>query len=560
MPERDDDLLPARMLNEWVYCPRLFHFMHVQKVFVASEDTVEGGAQHARARPRTRAADLAQPDWTGQRIDEISFSARAAGIVAKFDVVATTADGAMVPVEAKHGTAPEDRLSFEVCGILLMPAIWPTDQIQVAAQAIILREMGHRCTEARVFYRKSHRTVPLSITDELIEAVARVVYAARATAAGPMPAPLLESAKCLGCSLHTVCLPDETNLLLARQHAAPRQVVAARADGGGVYVLSQGAKVGKTSESLTIAAKDDPVRTVPLKDCDHLAVFGGVQVTTQALSLLWDHGKSVTWHTMSGRCVGRAVPPGVPNLQLRRQQFRVADQPERCLAVAKMIVQAKIRNQRTIIRRNHDAVDDQWLGRMAHLADRAEAATDAGELLGYEGEAAALYFPAFGACLGGDEAGPWLQGRSRRPPRDPGNAALSFGYALLLSECIAAATRVGLDPDLGFYHVAIPGRPALALDLMEVFRPLVVDSIVLRLFHEGRLARRDFAQVADSCRMHDGPRRDLIGAFEQRMHELATHPTFSYRMSYRRILEVEARLLARYLEGELPRWQPMVTR
>lgn len=125
---------------------------------------------------------------------------------------------------------------------------------------------------------------------------------------------------------------------------------------------------------------------------------------------------------------------------------------------------------------------------------------------------------------------------------------------------MAALTRVGFEPDLGFYHVAEPGRPALALDLMEPFRPLIVDSVVLRGFRTKALQRSGFAMVGPACRMSDATRRGFIRAFEQRVDELVTHPIFDYRISYRRILELEARLLGRHLEGEIDRWQPLVTR
>jgi CRISPR-associated endonuclease Cas1 len=181
-------------------------------------------------------------------------------------------------------------------------------------------------------------------------------------------------------------------------------------------------------------------------------------------------------------------------------------------------------------------------------------------LMGHEGAAARAYFDRLAAVVGGDDEGPLMKGRSRRPPSDPVNAALSFGYSLLVSDCIAAVWRVGLDPDLGFLHQPVPGRPALALDLMEPFRPLIVDSVVMRMFGNRQLRRSDFSRVGPAWRMHDRPRRELIGAYERRLDELVTHPVFDYRISYRRVLELEARLLGRVLTGELPDWSPLVTR
>lgn len=561
MAEEGSRLLPVRMLNEWVYCPRLFHLEFVQGLFADSRETVEGRGEHERGRARTRGARLEPGPWPETDVKQVTFESEADGIAGKFDVVAQTAGGQLVPVEVKHGRAPSDGRTFDVCGIELPGGIWPTDQVQLGAQALLLRAAGHECVEGRVFYRGSRTTTSVAIDESLLTAVRRVVASATETAKGPMPPPLADSPKCVGCSLVGICLPDETNALREDGGGPVRRLVPARADGGGVYVLTQGARVGKVSRSLTITIGEE-TQEIPLKDCEHLAIFGGVHVSAQAIQAMLEDGKIVTWNTLAGKCVGRAVPSAAPNLSLRRAQFRLAEEPGFCARVSRAIVAAKISNQRTLLRRNAEATEVTLLvDDLGRLAAEVEGEQDMDRLRGIEGAAARAYFNGLSKLLGADEEEqPLLEGRSRRPPGDPGNAALSFGYALLTNECIGALTRVGLDPDLGFMHAVEPGRPALALDLMEAFRPLIVDSIVLRGFKTKQLKGADFVRVGPACRMSDAARRRFISMYEQRVDELVTHPVFDTRMSYRRIVEVDARLLARCLAGELATWMPMVTR
>lgn len=180
-------------------------------------------------------------------------------------------------------------------------------------------------------------------------------------------------------------------------------------------------------------------------------------------------------------------------------------------------------------------------------------------MLGIEGMAASLYFPAFASILtGGDEFR--LEGRNRRPPRDPINALLSFVYALLTKELTVALFACGFDPMLGFFHRPRYGRPSLALDLAEEFRPLIADSVVLTLVNNGEVAPADFICRAGGVALTTAGRRAVIGAFERRMETLVTHPIFGYRVSYRRILEVQSRLLGRTVLGDLESYPSFCTR
>jgi CRISPR-associated protein Cas1 len=214
-----------------------------------------------------------------------------------------------------------------------------------------------------------------------------------------------------------------------------------------------------------------------------------------------------------------------------------------------------------MIRRNHAAPPLAVLWELEQLAKKAEIAERLDTLLGLEGTAARTYFGAFPGMLKGQGRLSFdLEGRNRRPPRDPVNALLSFAYALLTKELTITVTQVGLDPMLGFYHQPRFGRPALALDLMEEFRPLLADSVVLAVLSGGILDTGDFTVRPTGVALRPAGRRKLLAAYERRLDQLVTHPVFGYRISYRRVLEVQARLVGRLLLGEIATYPTFRTR
>jgi CRISPR-associated protein Cas1 len=198
---------------------------------------------------------------------------------------------------------------------------------------------------------------------------------------------------------------------------------------------------------------------------------------------------------------------------------------------------------------------DDLIGRVPHV-------TSLDKMLGTEGAIAAIYFQHFAQMLKPrDLDARWdFNARNRRPPKDPVNAALSFGYALLTKECTVALLAEGLDPWWGLYHRPRHGRPALALDLMEPFRPAVVDSAVITAFNTGMLQRRNFTRSANACMLQPAGRKSFIRAYEARLDQLVTHPVFDYRCSWRTVIKLQARLLARWLRGDIPAYTTLTTR
>lgn len=543
--------IPVRALNEYVYCPRLFHLERVEQVFEESADTVAGSAEHARAEMRRHTRPGGEDAPKNLYLEDPDH-----GIVGKFDAVRSE-NGEWVPVEAKHGHPPRERGTFVVGGVELELDVWPTDAIQLCAEGLLLRANGYKSTHGYVSYRAARRRFDVLFSDRLVEATLRVVREAETVEAGPLPPPLVDSPKCLGCSLNALCMPDETNLLRGADGSPPRRIVPGREDGGVLYLTEQGAQLGVTGELLEIRKNGEIIDRIPAAHVAHVAVFGNVQVTAGALRVLLDRDATISHFTHGGYFVGVTQPFSLRNFLTRRAQLDAAEDPERARTVARAIVAAKIANQRTLLRRNSKA--KQAVEDLQALQRKAERAADSDELLGIEGAASRLYFETFPHMLKGDLA--FLpEGRNRRPPRDPVNALLSFGYALLAREFAAACVTVGLEPTIGFYHAPRAGRPALALDLMEAYRPLVVDSMVLRLVNTGQIRPGHFIVDAGSCLLTPEGRRTVLAAYETRMAEHVTHPLFAYRISYRRAVELEARMLARYLDGDVPAYLPMRTR
>jgi CRISP-associated protein Cas1 len=292
-------------------------------------------------------------------------------------------------------------------------------------------------------------------------------------------------------------------------------------------------------------------------------VFGHVQLTPAALQELCHRGIGVALFGYGGWFYGTVGGFPEKNVLLRIAQFALAARPEARLAVARELVTGKILNSRTLLRRNAEDGSKGLLVDLKLLAARAQEARSEEELLGIEGSAARAYFKGYAGLLAprsGDQAGFDFEGRNRRPPRDPVNALLSLGYALLAKDARIALLSVGFDPMVGFFHRPRHGRPALALDLMEEMRSLVVDSTVLSAVNTEVVRDEHFVRAAGGCALNDAGRKAFIGAYERRMDQEVTHPLFRYVVSYRRIVEVQARLLSRVVLGELARYPSFRTR
>lgn len=557
-------LIPARMLNEFVYCPRLAYLEWVQGEFRDNAEVAEGKFHHRRVDAETgelpaaeEAADAAEPAAAPEPIHarSVLLSSATHGLIARLDLV--EGDGSRVtPVDYKRGSAPD-----------LPLGAWEPDRIQIAAQALVLRDNGYTCDEGVVYYVRSRRRVPVSIDDALVEQCRTALAALRALAErGPIPPPLTASPKCVRCSLAPICLPDEVTLLREASAAAAesvRRIFPARDDAYPLYVQTHGLSIGLDGDVVQVREKGKTVREARLLDVSQVCLMGNVQVSTQAVREFLARGVPVCWFSGGGWFHGMAQGLMHKNVELRRLQYAAAGDPMRSLAIARSIVAGKIRNTRTLLRRNHPEDPAAALAELSRLAENVERAASLETLLGMEGAAARTYFAHFGKLLRStaEDTGAFdFEGRNRRPPVDPVNAMLSYLYALLAKDLAVTVQAVGFDPYLGFYHQPRYGRPALALDLMEEFRPLIADSAVITVVNKREVAAGDFVRRGGAVGLTPAGRKTLLRAYERRMDEWVTHPVFDYRVTYRRVLEIQARLLGRWLAGEIPEYVSFVTR
>ena len=569
------DYLPARMVNEYAYCPRLFFYEWVEGLFEESVDTVEGAIQHARVD--AKATELPKAEELPQNIHSrsVTLSSERLRVIAKMDLVEVR-DGVVTPVDYKHGHPREGVEGLE---------LWPADRAQLGVQGIVLRENGYRCEEGIAYYRKTGQRVRVRFDEaEIAETEALILEAWGAAEMGEIPPPLVDSPKCPGCSLVGICLPDETWRVMAEEaeeaqqltlfdlprrkpvKRAVRPMTTARSELRPLYLNTQGVRVGKSGAVLQVKEKDKLLQEVRIGEICQVNLMGNIQITTQAVQVLCAAEVPVCYFSMGGWFYGITLGFNTKNVFLRRSQFRLSEQEPFARKIAQRLVAGKIRNQRTLLQRNHVEPDRKVLAGMKEMAERAEGAASLEQLLGIEGAAARMYFGAvWGMMKPDEEAGAEglafeMNGRNRRPPRDPVNAMLSLGYSLLAKDLTVACYAVGFDPYVGFYHQPRFGRPALALDLMEPFRALIVDSAVLTAVNTGMVTPRDFVRAGGAVAMTASGRKAFFRAYEMRMDTLVTHPLFEYRVSYRRLLEIQTRLLARVLEGEIAEYPVFTTR
>jgi CRISPR-associated protein Cas1 len=330
------------------------------------------------------------------------------------------------------------------------------------------------------------------------------------------------------------------------------------------YLREQGAVVRKQDERLLVTKDRKIVAQVPMHQLEQLVVMGNIQLTTPAVGLLLQSDVDVVFTTIHGRVRGRLLHNESKFAELRLKQLQMMTDERANLAVAIQVVVGKLTNQQALLRRrigesNRRGVVETATRGIADMIARAANADNADSLRGFEGKAGTWYWPAFKTLLTRDMG---FTGRNYYPPKDPVNALLSFGYALLQRDLTAAVQLVGLDPYLGFFHTVHYGRPSLALDLMEEFRPLIVDPVVVDLINRAGIGEQDFRRGSENEKpllLREEAVKRVIEAYEEQVTTKVRYPLTGEEATYRRCFELQTRQMARVIRGEAAAYKAILS-
>ena len=526
--------LPISLVAHYAFCPRRAWLEATGERTDTRQVAVGIRASAAsddpsRSRPgNVRAMEVASDQW---------------GVVGRCDTVHVRPDGSLDLVE--HKATP----------VRPQPIVTGPMRVQLALQRQALQESGFDVRTTGIWFSTHGMAVDVELTDIDIKEAHGMVQATRAVVdSATAPPPLEDDVRCSSCSHISVCLPDERAL-----EPVTRQIRVADPDSQVVHLSTFGARASVKQGRMLVHRHGEQMASLPLGRVQAMVVHGNIDLTGGLIRELLYRDLPLVWCTSSGRIVGWAASARSPNGGPRGRQA-VASQAGR-LDLAREFVSSKIAGQATLLRRR--AGPSEVVARLRTLSRAATTAVSLPVLLGIEGDAAAQYFRHFQGMLTDavtDDQALTFPGRVRRPATDPVNAALNYAYALLLADLIRAVLACGLDPHQGFLHSNGRNKPALALDLAEEFRAAIADSVVIGAFNNGELHRSDFSSGLGSTVLRDRGRKTLIAAYERRVTGTFRHPTFGYEVTWRRAMEVQARLVLGVLDGSMPRYIGIRTR
>jgi len=523
----DQLTLTIGLVAHHVFCPRRAWLeLHGERTDTAQ--VAVGVADHAAVDDRSSSRTV--------RRRSVDVASDELGVRGRCDSVEIAEDGSVVIVE--HKAAPVRRRSV----------VTEPQAVQLAVQALCLREAGYIVRGAAVWFSTTRVRVEVELTEALLARARAAVEETRRDLSANLPPPTLEDDdRCRQCSHVSVCLPDEH-----RGRVAARRIGVGDPLGRILHLASPGSRASLRRGQIEVSVRDEAAVRVPVGQVTGVVVHGNADVSSALIREILSRGYPIVWCSWSGRVVGWASAADGPNGDSRGPQHRL--DPSIGLAVACAIVDGKVRNQRNVLRRY--SLDGREA--LLLLARRAAEASTTAELFGVEGLAAAKYFGVIGGALKPEWAS--LSRRTGRPARDAVNAALNVAYGLLLADVIRAVVACGLDPSGGVLHSPGRNKPALALDLMEELRPLIADSAVLWAINNGEVREAHFRDDLGTVRLTEPGRKALIATYERRVTTEFTHPSFGYKVTWRRAMEIQARMFLAVVLGESRLYKPIVAR
>jgi CRISP-associated protein Cas1 len=535
-PAEVQPTLRVNALHALAYCPRLFYLEEVEQLYTQDAAVFAGRRLHE---------ELAQEDgdW-----EALSLESAELGLRGTVDALRTR-NGQTIPYEHKRGRCRR--------GVDQQPQAWESDRIQILAYACLIEQaQGIIILEGRIRYHADNVLVKVPVDEAARQEVFEAIDQARQLRQSLDRPPVTSNERlCTRCSLAPVCLPEETRFAQDSTHK-PLRLFPEDDDREIIHVLDSGTRIGKSGDQIKIMPLEGTAKLLPAKQIGQLVVHGYAQITTQALHFCAEQQIGVHFLSGGGWYVG-SFDARQGSIQRRIRQYKAFTDPNICLQLARQVVECKGQNQRKFLMRSlrGEACPELELAiaQMQRVLRQVPNADSLPSLVGLEGNIAKLYFGALPHVF--SESVPEelrCTGRDKNPPGDRFNSLISYGYSLLRRDIANAVLAVGLEPALGFYHQPRSQAAPLPMDLMEIFRVIVVDMPILGSINRGQWdINQDFEpKGANAWFLSKEGKRKLIQIYERRKEETWKHPALGHSLTYRRLFELEVRLLEKDYTGE----------
>jgi len=538
----EQQYIPVSYISEILYCPRNYYYRILEQVEEINHDMLHGQLQEEKRQQHNCIRTNNKVKYRKLQIDSENYL-----ITAVLDEVEEEY-GKLYPVEYKKGVLKESI----------------SDQVQLCCQAFLLEEnFNTEVDKGYIYYAASSIKKEIIFNHELRELTMLTIEKAKQILFDKTVPPPVNDNRCDKCSLSNICLPHEVSKINSMEGKF-RKPLPSYEMGRVLYVDTQGASLKKKHGQILVTKDKEVLNDIPITAVDQITVVGQVQISAALIHELLKRSIIIYYVTSHGKTLGWINPTLGKNSVLRIAQIKTADNANKSLNIAKAIIKGKTKNMRTLLVRYNRSLNNERITKAVDflkiISKEIENTYDIDKIRGYEGIASKYYYDVFEQLFKNQDTIFKFNGRVRRPPTDPVNAMLSYGYTLLTNDITNELIRVGLDPYIGFYHSNVYGRPALALDLIEEFRSIIVDSVVLTLINKKIISPKDFTNTLGACQIEEKGRKAFLEIYRNRIKEEIKHPIFHYKLSYRRVMELQARLLSKVLTGELADYEAFYVR